>query len=194
MSFRVLPTQPRPRRLLTSTPHRVLSLIAFHEGACMLVYLAAPLFSQGERRWNRDLARALAERARGIEVTLPQDFRVKGRYNDRKRFEALFEGCLSAIAKSDAVLAVLDGADVDSGVAFEMGYAHALKIPVVGVRTDFRQSQERGVNLMCSRPCGEYVCRMSFGESIEGLADEIARKLVSATGARPARRAPLIPS
>jgi nucleoside 2-deoxyribosyltransferase len=148
----------------------------------MEAYLAAPLFAQHERRWNRELARLLTQRVDELTVVLPQDFRVEGRYNDRKRFEALFAHCLEAIRTCDVVIAVLDGSDVDSGVAFEMGYAHALKIPVVGVRTDFRQSQERGVNLMCSRPCSEYVCRMSFGESVEQLADEVARKIVAAAG------------
>lgn len=44
------------------------------------------------------------------------------------------------IRAADAVLAVLDGADVDSGVAAEVGYAAALARPVVGVRTDWRTS------------------------------------------------------
>ncbi len=39
-----------------------------------------------------------------------------------------------------AVLAVLDGNDVDSGTAAEIGYAAALAKPVVGLRTDFRPS------------------------------------------------------
>ena len=54
---------------------------------------------------------------------------------------------------------------------------------IVGVRTDFRQSQERGVNLMVSRPCAEFVCRMSFNESIEALADDVAKKIVAAAAA-----------
>ena len=44
------------------------------------------------------------------------------------------------VAQSDAVVAVLDGADVDSGVACEIGYAHAMGIPVIGYRSDFRPS------------------------------------------------------
>lgn len=41
---------------------------------------------------------------------------------------------------ADAVLAVLDGADVDSGVAAEIGFASALAKPIVGLRTDRRFS------------------------------------------------------
>jgi hypothetical protein len=39
-----------------------------------------------------------------------------------------------------AVLAVLDGPDVDSGTAAEIGYAGALGVPVIGLRTDIRLS------------------------------------------------------
>ena len=154
----------------------------------MIVYLAAPLFSQVERRWNREFAGLLAERTPGLEVILPQDFRVRGRYNDRKRFTELFRKCIEAVRCADVVVAVLDGPDTDSGVAFEMGYAYASGVPVVGVRTDFRQSQERGVNLMCSRPCAQFVCRMSFNESIEELAAHVARKIVAAVRSKGDRK------
>lgn len=42
------------------------------------------------------------------------------------------------IDKSDAVLAILDGVDVDSGTAAEIGYAYAKGKRVYGLRTDFR--------------------------------------------------------
>lgn len=44
----------------------------------------------------------------------------------------------AAIRRCDAVLAVLDGTDVDSGVAAEVGFAAALGKPVIGLRLDFR--------------------------------------------------------
>jgi nucleoside 2-deoxyribosyltransferase len=42
------------------------------------------------------------------------------------------------IRASAGVLALLDGADVDSGTAAEIGFAAALRIPVVGLRLDLR--------------------------------------------------------
>ena len=42
------------------------------------------------------------------------------------------------LAGAAAVLAVLDGPDVDSGTAAEVGWAAAHRIPVVGWRSDFR--------------------------------------------------------
>lgn len=47
-------------------------------------------------------------------------------------------------------MAVLDGAQVDDGTAWEIGWAHARSIPVYGLRTDRRVSQQpdEPVNLM----------------------------------------------
>lgn len=42
------------------------------------------------------------------------------------------------IESSDGLFAVLDGCDVDSGTASEIGYACALKKPVTAYRGDFR--------------------------------------------------------
>lgn len=42
------------------------------------------------------------------------------------------------IRASDAVIAVLDGVDVDSGTAAEVGFAYALGLRIYGLRTDFR--------------------------------------------------------
>jgi uncharacterized protein (DUF952 family)/nucleoside 2-deoxyribosyltransferase len=44
------------------------------------------------------------------------------------------------IRRAAAVLAVLDGPDVDSGTAAEIGYASGLERPIVGLRTDFRMA------------------------------------------------------
>lgn len=45
---------------------------------------------------------------------------------------------------------MLDGAQVDDGTAWEIGWAHARGIPVYGLRTDQRVSQhpDEPVNLM----------------------------------------------
>ena len=44
------------------------------------------------------------------------------------------------IERADAVLAVLDGVDVDSGTAAEIGFAAALGTPIVGLKLDTRQA------------------------------------------------------
>ncbi len=52
------------------------------------------------------------------------------------------------------VLGILDGTDSDSGSCFELGYAYANDLALVGVRTDFRGSGEHlGLNLMLTHSC-----------------------------------------
>jgi nucleoside 2-deoxyribosyltransferase len=141
------------------------------------VYLAAPLFTQTERRANRELAAGIERELPGSEVILPQDFKVSGKYNDRKNYRKLFGECLRAIESADAVVAVLDGADADSGVGFEVGYAYARRVPVVGVRTDYRAGQDRGTNVMLSQAAGRFVFDMAFREDPAALARDVAAKL-----------------
>ncbi len=145
------------------------------------VYLAAPLFTQHERRWNRELAARL-EQAVPCSVILPQDITVSGRKNDPRHFGEIFRQCIEGVNACDVVVAILDGPDADSGTAFEVGYAYALGKPVVGVRTDYRQQQERGTNLMLARACQAFVRRPAFDEDVARLASEVARKIARLLG------------
>lgn len=143
----------------------------------MRVYLAAPLFTQVERTWNRSLAAAVTKYLPTVQFILPQDFRTAGRYNDSRHYGALFRQCVDSIDISDVLLAVMDGADVDSGAAWEMGYAYAKGKPVLGVRTDYRPGAEQGVNIMCARSCRTVAREFSFQEDVTILARSVARRL-----------------
>lgn len=143
----------------------------------MRIYFAAALFTQVERKWNRMLRDALTELMPDLDVVMPQDFKTAGKYNDSKHYGALFRMCVNGVETSDAVLAILDGAEVDSGVAWEMGYAYAKGKPVIGVRTDFRPGAEHGVNIMLSRSCRHFIREYSFQEDMTVLARDIVRKL-----------------
>ena len=52
------------------------------------------------------------------------------------------------IRASSGVLAILDGDDVDSGTAAEIGYAAALSRPIVGLRTDLRVTGDNEATLV----------------------------------------------
>jgi len=109
------------------------------------VYLAAPLFSDAERAFNLVLRDLLT--AHGYPVYLPQETGegVEGRGRDRD----LFDSHLQALNGASCVVAVCDGADIDSGTAWEMGYAAAKGIPVIALSTDRRRPDAgRRVNLM----------------------------------------------
>lgn len=49
---------------------------------------------------------------------------------------------ITELRRADVVLAILDGADVDSGVAAEVGFAAAHEKPIVGLRSDERRTAD----------------------------------------------------
>jgi nucleoside 2-deoxyribosyltransferase len=53
---------------------------------------------------------------------------------------AVAEANERAIRSCDWVLAILDGADVDSGTASEVGFAYGIGKRIIGLRTDSRRS------------------------------------------------------
>lgn len=99
----------------------------------MRLYFAGPLFTQAEREWNERLANALA--AAGHNVFLPQKEIQALEHLDAN---TIFHVDVDGVRSADALVAILDGADADSGTCFECGIAYALGIPIVAVRTDFR--------------------------------------------------------
>jgi nucleoside 2-deoxyribosyltransferase len=99
----------------------------------MRLYVAGPLFTQAERAWNERLAAVLA--TAGHDVFLPQT-EVKAIAS--LDADTIFRVDVDGVRSAEAVVAVLDGADPDSGTCFECGLAYALGIPIVALRTDFR--------------------------------------------------------
>lgn len=116
-----------------------------------MIYLAAPLFTAAEQAFNAKLAAQLG--AAGLPPLVPQDFCLPcaGPPAD---FAGIHRACLDHLNRARAVLAVLDGADPDSGTCFEVGWACARGIPVVGLRTDLRPGEDGGLpNCMLTRSC-----------------------------------------
>ncbi len=136
-----------------------------------MICLAGPLFTQAEKDFNYHLAHELGKKT-GIPVFLPQDECGK-----LSRPDDIFRACLEGINRSKLVVAILDGPDADSGTSFEAGYAHAKGMPVIGVRTDFRQrGDDGGLNLMLSKSCHRlvYISSLEPGSGVEKIADEIS--------------------
>jgi len=129
------------------------------------VYLAAPLFSDAECDFNS----MLRDKLEGISMSvfLPQEHSNDIDSERDARQESIFSKNMAAIDKADILVAVLDGVDVDSGTAWEIGYAYALGKPVYGLRTDFRTLGIEGVvNLMIER---SVVLFTDLGELVERL-------------------------
>jgi nucleoside 2-deoxyribosyltransferase len=113
------------------------------------VYIAAALFSDAELDFNRKLRDEI--NSAGFRVFLPQEDSNNIK-NERTRQKIIFGKNEAAIQNSDIIVAVLDGADVDSGTAWEIGYAYALGKHILGLRTDFRTLGIEGtINLMIER-------------------------------------------
>lgn len=111
------------------------------------IYLAAPLFSEAERLFNASVARLLREHL--FDVHLPQEAGDNSHIRDNRKQEEIFLKNKTALEESDVVVAIIDGADADSGTAWEMGYASAEGKPVIALRTDFRRvGDHEHVNLM----------------------------------------------
>jgi nucleoside 2-deoxyribosyltransferase len=118
------------------------------------IYFAAPLFNEMERRFNRELVEFIEP---FFEVFLPQRdggllmrFVKEGATLEMAETH-VFLSDIDAMRESDAIVAVLDGACVDEGVAFEIGYMFALGKVCVGLQTDFRRALPTGNNPMIGR-------------------------------------------
>jgi nucleoside 2-deoxyribosyltransferase len=140
------------------------------------IYLAGSLFTMAERNWNERLAKAF--RDRGYHVILPQEEADRHLGGAQPDFGAIVGDCLSGIRSSDLIVAILDGPDVDSGTAFECGYAHAIGKPLVGVRTDLRSGgEEKGLNAMLSRSLRGLV-QVCATKSLDQLVTDVIAGMV----------------
>ncbi|MFJ7666314.1 nucleoside 2-deoxyribosyltransferase [Lysinibacillus sp. NPDC097195] len=105
----------------------------------MKAYLANGLFSLGDRLVNERLAAAIRQAVPNIELYVPQE---NDAINDKTAYAdslAIAEADLEMLQKSDVLIAVLDGVEIDSGVAAEIGAFSMLNRPIIGVFTDVRQ-------------------------------------------------------
>ncbi|MEL4305595.1 nucleoside 2-deoxyribosyltransferase domain-containing protein [Methanococcoides sp. LMO-2] len=120
------------------------------------IYLAAPLFSVAEQEFNKKLENALEDL--GFSVFVPQeDSNDTEAAREEMDSNNIFKLNVEAIDTCDILVAVLDGGtDVDSGTAWEIGYAYAKEKTVVGIKTDFRTLGPEGlVNLMIEESADE---------------------------------------
>ena len=142
------------------------------------IYLASPLgFSEAGRKFYYEEIIPLIIN-KGFDVvdpwilTPPADIRkIEGmEYGIDKKAAwqelnlVIGERNAGAIKSSDGIVAILDGVDIDSGTASEVGYAFGLGKKIVGYRGDFRLSSDNEgsiVNLQV-----EYFIRKSGGDIV----------------------------
>lgn len=154
----------------------------------MIVYIASPLgFADSTRRFNEVLVDELSKNINNIIISNPwdygpevaQEFKNASEIHDqdlrRKRLHEidlmLGEKNVQDIEKADAVLAILDGVDVDSGTAAEIGFAFAKNKFIIGYRGDIRKTGDNEgvvVNLQV-----QYFIEASGGKIVASIDDII---------------------
>jgi nucleoside 2-deoxyribosyltransferase len=114
----------------------------------VLIYLAGPLFSEAERRFNLGLTQRLE--ALGFDVFLPQrdgverDSLLYDTMTPEERRHAMFHFDRARILDADVFLFVLDGRVPDEGACVELGIAYCQNYLqngeklLVGLHTDTR--------------------------------------------------------
>ncbi len=76
---------------------------------------------------------------------------------------------MESISKSNLIFAILDGVDIDSGVAAEIGYGFGIHKPIFGFRSDFRLTGDNygsEINLQV-----EYFIHASGGQIFHTFAE-----------------------
>jgi nucleoside 2-deoxyribosyltransferase len=136
----------------------------------MKLDFAGPLFTAAERDWNVALAGAL--RDAGHEVFLPQE------QEPGKDAPGIFSTDVGGIDWADALVAIMDGADPDSGTCWEVGYAYRKK-PIVLVRTDLRRNEGSGGSGYNPMLTESATLRI---EAVAAPIDEVARQLLETLG------------
>lgn len=105
----------------------------------MKAYLANGLFSIGDRYVNEQIAEALREAIDGIALYVPQE---NDAINDKSSYAdslAIAAADLAHLQESDVLIAVLDGVEIDSGVAAEIGVFSTFNRPIIALFSDVRQ-------------------------------------------------------
>jgi len=106
------------------------------------IYIAGPLFSDAEIRYNECLDEFLVEK--GFKTFLPQrdgyklsDLLANG-YSISVAMRQIFDRDLDEIRNSDILVLILDGRVPDEGACIEVGYAYGIGKECIGLKTDSR--------------------------------------------------------
>lgn len=102
-------------------------------------YLANGLFTIGDRIVNDVIARELRARVKGLDLYVPQE---NDAINDKTSYAdsvTIAKADTEALLASDFLVAVIDGVEIDSGVASEIGIFSTTGKPIYALYSDVRQ-------------------------------------------------------
>jgi len=100
------------------------------------IYIAGPLFNSHERWYLDRIAETLE--AAGYHTFLPHRDAGLVKLGSSEERSRIFKLDIDALNTSDLIVALLTGADHDSGTSAELGYMYALGKPCIGITDDKR--------------------------------------------------------
>jgi nucleoside 2-deoxyribosyltransferase len=150
------------------------------------VYYAASLFNEAEREFNRKVVSMIQEL--GYSTWFPQedvglltDFVEKDGMTLEQARAHIFNLNIRAVRACDLVVFCLDGRVPDEGACIEAGIAWGMGKRLIALKTDFRDGEPGGNNLMIDGIVAERA------GSIDELRNVLARQnmLIDLTGDDP---------
>lgn len=106
-----------------------------------MIYVAAPHFSLGEREF---IDSVVYDISRELNLDPDKDFYISYRDNISVFDGMIYDKNIKYLNTCDIMVAILDGQDVNSGTAFEIGFFKAQDKPVLGLLTDSQSYDEAG--------------------------------------------------
>jgi len=131
-----------------------------------IVYIAGPLFTSSQRDYLEKINNLIKNL--GFETYLPH--KDGGLFiRSVSKSVDFFNKDIEGINKCNILIAVLNGNDVDSGTAWEMGFAYAKKIPIIGILEDSRKPHDDLLNPMISNST------IKITRNLEELKEELEK-------------------
>lgn len=105
----------------------------------MKAYLANGLFGLGDRLLNTLIASEIRKEIEGIDLYVPQE---NAAINDKSSYAdsiTIARADMDKLRESEFLIAVIDGVEIDSGVAAEIGAFSMMDKPIFALYSDVRQ-------------------------------------------------------
>lgn len=127
-------------------------------------YIAGALFSDNERKYLEEIVNRLSE---NLKLDPYKNFYLPHRDSVNNKGRDTFDDDIKGLNSCNNVIAILDGSDVDSGTAVELGYAYAKGKKIFGLRTDKRKQ----INIMIEEGCSKIF------RNLDEIKDEIKEEI-----------------
>ncbi|HLR22002.1 MAG TPA: nucleoside 2-deoxyribosyltransferase [Tissierellaceae bacterium] len=105
----------------------------------MKAYLANGLFGIGDRLLNSYIASEVRDNVKDIDLYVPQE---NDAINDKSAYAdavTIAKADMDRLEESDFLIVVIDGVEIDSGVAAEIGAFYMMDKPIFALYSDVRQ-------------------------------------------------------